>query len=108
MAIVIEFLVFKILISGLETFQPDVAIGAVDREMVGNEELQPAADVPSESMLRVGKVAGAVDRGKIPSAAPEDERSQSSRAQGLNEQGSLYRIGMGLCPAGELFSAIVG
>jgi hypothetical protein len=40
--VVIECLVLEILIPGPKAFQPDMAIGAVYREMVGNEELQPA------------------------------------------------------------------
>ena len=87
MAIVIEFLVLKVLTPGVQTFQPDMTIGTVNREMIGNEELQSAADMSSESMLRVREITGAINRGKIPTAAAENERRHTSGAQGIDEQG---------------------
>src|SRR5690349_14330275 len=108
MAVVIEFFVLKVLISGLQAFQPDVAICAVDREMVGNEELQPATDMATEPMLGIGEVTGAIDCGEIPTPAAENERRQTGCAKRIDEQRSLYGIGVRLRSAVEFFSTIVG
>src|SRR5215207_11034302 len=57
MAIVVELLIRNILVLRLDFFKPDIAVGAVDRPMMIQEELQAAAGVQTEPVLSIVKSA---------------------------------------------------
>ena len=50
--VVVKLLVDDVLILGFDLFEPDIAIGAVDGKMSIEEELQPAARMKPEAVLR--------------------------------------------------------
>ena len=68
--VVVKLLVDDVLVLGFDLFEPDIAIGAVDGKMSIEEELQPAARMKPEAVLRIVESPRPCDGGVVPAASP--------------------------------------
>lgn len=74
--------------------------------MFAEEELQAAAGMGAESILRIIEPTRALDRRVIPTASAEQERGQPRGAERINERGDLHRIGVDTGVA-DVISAVI-
>ena len=80
MTIVLKLLVDDVLILRFDFLQPDIPVSAVDGDVLVEKELEPAACVGSEPILRIVKAARALHGRVVPSASSEQKGSQSRRS----------------------------
>ena len=107
MAVVVEAFISDVLVSRFNLFQPNVTIGAVDRDVVADEELEPSPGMDTESILRVVEIAWSFDRGVVPPSPAEQKGGQASVAQRIDQCRDLHGVGVrprALC----ILSPIVG
>ena len=71
MAVVVEAFILDVLISRFNVFQPNVAIGAVDRDVVVKEELEASPGMGTESILRVVEIPRSFDGRVVPPSSAE-------------------------------------
>lgn len=89
MVVILELLILQRRILRLDLLQPDMVVGAVEREMFVQEELQPCSHMGTEAMLCLVEAVRPFDIGKVPAGSTENERRQSFGAKRIDQRGSL-------------------
>ena len=84
-AIVAELLVDAVLVFRFNLLQQDVPIGAIDGEMFVEEELESAAHVSPEPILRIVEIPRPTHSRVIPTPAAENEGGQPRGSQRINQ-----------------------
>ena len=104
--VVLKLLIYDVLVLGLDLLQPDVSVGAVDRDMLIEEELQSPAGMGAESILGVVEAARSLDRGVVPASTAQQKRCKPGRAKWINERRHLHRLGLDTCVADVIASIV--
>lgn len=106
MGVIFILFVHQVVIPGLQIFQPDISVAAVNGPMRVEHPLKPATGMQSESVLCIVKSPRTLHLRIVPAATTQQKRAQSLSGEKVDQSRHLDRIGAGEGIVKLLFAVI--